>query len=31
MTFPPPENGEVTVHYPFILDAAPPAERPAGI
>ncbi|MBN8615094.1 MAG: AgmX/PglI C-terminal domain-containing protein [Deltaproteobacteria bacterium] len=31
MTFPPPENGEVTVHYPFILDGAPAAERPAGI
>lgn len=31
MSFPPPEDGEVTVHYPFILDGAPPPERPAGI
>ena len=31
MSFPPPEGGEVTVHYPFVLDGAPPPERPAGI
>ncbi len=31
MRFPAPDDGEVTVHYPFILDGAPPAERPAGI
>jgi len=31
MTFPRPEDGEVTVHYPFVLSSAPPAERPAGI
>jgi hypothetical protein len=31
MTFPPPEGGEVTVHYPFNLAGAPPAERPHGI
>jgi len=31
MTFPRPDDGEVTVHYPFVLSGAPAARRPAGI
>lgn len=31
MTFPPPDRGEVTVTYPFILDGSPAAQRPDGI
>lgn len=31
LRFPPPEGGSVAVHYPFALDGAPDAVRPAGI
>jgi hypothetical protein len=31
MEFPRPEGGRITVRYPFVLNGAPPAERPQGI
>lgn len=31
LRFPPPEGGSVSVHYPFMLNSAPPARRPEGI
>ncbi len=31
LTFPPPEGGEVTVRYPFVLSNAPEARPPDGI
>ena len=31
LQFPPPEGGEVTVRYPFVLSNAPEARPPDGI